>query len=150
AVLPGRRMDLAPLATIGNQIRTLNLRAAGVTDADLRTLSDFPHLTLLRIEANPITDSGLKSLASLPELDVLVLPAPRVPRAGLTVLANLPRLKRVYAWGAAAGESSYSLGRGGRPVSVILSPPAAKPGNTAPTSPAQMEAMAKLLEASNA
>jgi cytochrome b561/mono/diheme cytochrome c family protein len=150
-LMPGRRageQELAQLAPVAAQLRTLNLRNAGISDASLASIGSLPHLKLLRIEGNPVTDSGLQALRGLDELETINLGETRVTRKGLASLSRLPALQRVYAWGAAAGTESFSIPRVEGRIDVIVSAPASRPGKMAPTSASQMEAMAKLIAAS--
>ncbi len=90
--------DVAALREIGPQLRILNLRNAGVTDAQLASLRDFENLTQLRLELNPITDAGLGALSGLRRLESLNLYGTRVTNAGLASLGSLPRLREVFVW----------------------------------------------------
>ena len=93
--------DWPRLAKIAPQIRTLNLRSAGVSDADLKTIASFASLSQLRLEGNPITDAGLPALSALKGLSYLNLVETKVTDAGLGPLsAALPKLDRLYLWGA--------------------------------------------------
>jgi mono/diheme cytochrome c family protein len=90
--------DLANLARIAKQIYMLNLRSAGVTDAQLEPLGHFQNLVSLRLELNPITNAGLEHLKSLAKLAYLNLYGTKVSDAGLSALASLPNLREVFLW----------------------------------------------------
>jgi mono/diheme cytochrome c family protein/uncharacterized membrane protein len=90
--------DIADLAKIGKQIYTLNLRSAGVTDAQLEPLGRFENLVALRLELNPITNAGLERLKPLAKLAYLNLYGTKVSDAGLDALASLPNLREVFLW----------------------------------------------------
>jgi hypothetical protein len=96
-----RPMDdtyLAELAQIGHQIHSLNLRSAGVTDSQLKTVSQFDHMVKLRLELNPITDAGLANLAGLKQLQSLNLYGTKVSDAGMGSLSSLQSLREVFLW----------------------------------------------------
>ena len=96
-----RPMDdthFAELAKIGHQVHALNLRAAGVTDPQLATLSQFDHLVKLRLELNPVTDAGLAHLATLKKLESLNLYGTKISNDGIVSLASLPNLREVFLW----------------------------------------------------
>jgi hypothetical protein len=90
--------DLSELNRIGRQICALNLRDAGITDAQLATLGRFENLTQLRLERNPITDAGLGALRGLKHLESLNLYGTKIGDAGLASLVTLNRLRRVFVW----------------------------------------------------
>lgn len=90
--------DMDRLAKIGPQIRSLNLRNAGVTDAHLATIGTFRHLESLRLELNPITDAGLAALAGLESLSYLNLYGTKVSDKGIATLSKLPQLDRLFLW----------------------------------------------------
>lgn len=90
--------DLDRLAKIGPQIRSLNLRDAGVTDAHLATIGTFEHLESLRLELNPITDAGLTSLGALADLAYLNLYGTRISDKGIATLSKLGKLDRLFVW----------------------------------------------------
>ena len=150
-LMPGRRAGarkMAALAQVAAQLRTLNLRSAGISDADLASLGPLPHLKLLRIEGNTVGDAGLGALQSLNELESINLGETRVTRAGLASLATPPSLKRIYAWGTALGSENFSIRHDARRIDVIVMAPVSQPGQIAPTSPSQTAAMAHLLAVS--
>jgi cytochrome b561 len=89
---------IADLAKFGTQILNLNLRRAGLTDAELKTVAGFTNLRILRLEDNAVTDAGLKELTTLKSLNYINLSNTKVTEAGLEVIAQAPQLKRVYFW----------------------------------------------------
>jgi len=90
--------DIDALSRIARQLRVLNLRHAGVTDAHLKTLGTFDNLTHLRLERNPITDHGVAALTGLAKLEYLNLYGTRVTNASLASLTALPKLREVFVW----------------------------------------------------
>src|SRR5712671_5514108 len=87
------------LASFGPNILRLNLRHAGVTDAEVKTIAGFPNLRRLRLEENAITDAAAKDIAGLKNLTYLNLTNTKVTDAGLDRLSTLPKLSRIYVWG---------------------------------------------------
>lgn len=87
------------LARFGPNILRLNLRHAGVTDAEVRTIAGFVNLRRLRLEENAITDAAAADIARLRDLAYLNLTHTQVTDAGLEKIAALPRLSHVYVWG---------------------------------------------------
>lgn len=90
--------DLGELAKIGPQIHSLNLRDAGLTDAQLAIVGKFEHLASLRLELNPITDAGVAHLLALQQLEYLNLYGTKVSDRGAAQLARLERLRSVFVW----------------------------------------------------
>jgi len=90
---------LADLAKVGPQLIHLNLRHAGVTDAEVHTIAGFAHLRRLRLEENAITDAAAKDIAGLKDLTYLNLTNTKITDAGFAEVAALPQLKELYVWG---------------------------------------------------
>ena len=91
---------IADLAKLGPQLVELNLRHAGVTDAEVHTIGGFSHLRRLRLEENAITDAGAKEIAGLKDLTYVNLTNTKVTDAGFAQIAALPNLREFYVWGA--------------------------------------------------
>ena len=89
---------IADLAKLGPNILRLNLRRAGVTDAEIKTIATFTNLRTLRLEANPITDAGAKDIATLKAMTYLNLTNTKVTDAGFDSLSALPNLPGVYRY----------------------------------------------------
>lgn len=90
--------DLDALARIGPQLHSLNLRSAGITDAQLTKLASLKQLARLRLELNPITDAGVEQLRPLQALEYLNLYGTRIGDAGLASLDSLPNLRELFIW----------------------------------------------------
>jgi Planctomycete cytochrome C/Leucine rich repeat len=86
------------LATFGLNILRLNLRHAGVTDAEVKTMAGFSNLRRLRLEENAITDAVAEDIAGLKNLTYLNLTNTKVTDAGFAQISTLPKLSRVYVW----------------------------------------------------
>jgi hypothetical protein len=87
------------LASFGPNILRLNLRHAGITDAEVKTIAGFSNLRRLRLEENAITDAAANDIAGLKNLTYLNLTNTKVTDAGLDRLSTLPKLSRIYVWG---------------------------------------------------
>jgi Planctomycete cytochrome C/Leucine rich repeat len=87
------------LASFGPNILRLNLRHAGVTDSEVKTIAGFANLGHLRLEENAITDTAAADIADLKNLTYLNLTNTNVTDAGLNQLSTLPKLSRIYVWG---------------------------------------------------
>jgi hypothetical protein len=95
AVTPAMIDDLA---RFGPNILRLNLRRAGVTDAQIKTIAGFSNLRRLRLEDNAITDASAEDIAGLKDLTYLNLTNTQVTDAGFAQISTLPKLSRVYIW----------------------------------------------------
>jgi hypothetical protein len=95
-VTPDMIEDLARFAP---NILRLNLRHAGVTDAEVKIIAGFSNLRRLRLEENAITDAAAGEIAGLQNLTYLNLTNTKVTDAGFAQVSTLPKLSRVYVWG---------------------------------------------------
>jgi hypothetical protein len=87
------------LARFGPNILRLNLRHAGVTDAEVKIIASLSNLRRLRLEENAITDTAAADIADLTTLTYLNLTNTNVTDAGLEQISTLPKLSRLYVWG---------------------------------------------------
>ena len=87
------------LASFGSNILRLNLRRAGITDSEVKTIAGFPNLRRLRLEENAITDTAAADIAGLTNLTYLNLTKTKVTDAGLDQVSTLPKLSHLYVWG---------------------------------------------------
>jgi len=87
------------LASFAPNVLRLNLRHAGVTDSEVKTIAGFSNLRRLRLEENAITDAAASEIAGLKNLTYLNLTNTNVTDAGLDEVSRLPKLSRVYVWG---------------------------------------------------
>src|SRR6185312_12980626 len=81
---------IADLAKLGPQLIDLNLRHAGITDAEVHTIAGFTHLRRLRLEENAISDAAAKDLANLKDLTYVNLTNTKITDAGFAQIATLP------------------------------------------------------------
>ena len=111
AFVKGQHIDPArfdSLLEIKDQVVDLNLRAAGLTDAQLRVIGQLTNLEHLRIELNDITDAGIQNLAGLDALRSLNLYGTRVTDASIVTLAHLKSLRDVYLFRTAVTDTAVS------------------------------------------
>lgn len=126
--------DFEALKKIGPQIRSLNLRGAGVTDADLKTIAGFANLSQLRLEENEVTDQGLSALTALKGLTYLNLVETKATDAGLAQLSGgLPRLNRLYVWGAGVTQAGVDKVKADHKDAVVYA--GLKPTDVPPIEP---------------
>lgn len=90
--------DLAKLASLGPNLRWLDLAGTAVTDAGIAKLAAMPNLTRLHLERTAVTDAGLAHLTGLSDLEYLNLYGTGVTDAGLDQLQSIPKLKQIYVW----------------------------------------------------
>lgn len=86
---------MASIQSLPN-LHAIELRDAGATDDDLKSLSELTDLRSIEISDNPIADLGLKHLANLRKVEVLLMNNTQITDVGLGMLRNLnPRLLRI-------------------------------------------------------
>ena len=111
--------DLDRLAKLSRQVRKLNLRHAGLTDAQMKSLGAFENLTVLRLDDDAITDAGLPPLLGLKNLESVNLVGTKVTDTGVASLTALPKLQRVYVWGSAATKAGAQKLAAAHPKLVV-------------------------------
>jgi uncharacterized membrane protein len=89
-----RVRDLQPLK---GHIIWLDLKNAGLKDADIVLVNEFKNLHKLNLSNNPLTDEGLKSLTSLDYLQSINLTGTLITERSLASM-KFKELKSVYAW----------------------------------------------------
>lgn len=109
------KTQLDALAKLGPQVHSLNLRSAGVVDAQLVTIGKFEHLVNLRLELNPVTDAGVVALAGLGSLQSLNLYGTRVTDRSVRTLALFKQLQRLYLWQTGVTPSGLAALQRSRP-----------------------------------
>jgi uncharacterized membrane protein len=97
--------QLSRLATLGPNLRWLDLAGTAVTDAGLGQLSSMPNLTRLHLERTAVTDVGAEAIATnntssgaFAGLEYLNLYGTQLSDTGLEMLQKLPRLRQLYLW----------------------------------------------------
>jgi hypothetical protein len=83
------------LLPLKDQLAQLDLGRTVITDAALKTLSQFPHLAVLDLRQTKITDAGLAALSALKKLQTLNLYGTEITDAGLKHLVGIKSLKQV-------------------------------------------------------
>ena len=86
------------LAKIGPSVAFLDLANSGITDRQLKMLSDFTNLQRLHLERTPITDAGLSALSSCQHLSYVNVYGTAITDAGLAALRPLKQLDELYVW----------------------------------------------------
>lgn len=77
-----------------SQIESLHIRGAGITDEDLKLISErMPNLRVLNLTRNPVSDDGLNVLAEMHQLEQLTLSRTKITGNGLKLLASLKKIR---------------------------------------------------------
>jgi len=90
--------DVALLAEVAEQVYSLNLAKAQVSDQGLAVLSQLKNLAKLHLENSSVADSGLSHLSGLASLRYLNLYGTGISDAGLKPLGGLKQLQKLYVW----------------------------------------------------
>lgn len=96
---------VAALLPLKDHIAQLDLGRTAITDASLKTVSQFSRLAALDLRQTKVTDAGLEALSGLKKLQTLNLYGTEVTDAGLAHLAGIKSLKQVFLWGSKATEA---------------------------------------------
>ncbi|HSB92962.1 MAG TPA: DUF2231 domain-containing protein [Flavitalea sp.] len=104
------RMDASPDSTqnsfstrlrylhgLKDHIIWLDIKNAGLKDADMVMLNEFKNLQKLNLSYNPVTDAGLRSLTAMDYLQSINLTGTMITEKSLASL-NFKDLKSVYGW----------------------------------------------------
>jgi uncharacterized membrane protein len=89
---------LESLKGVKDQLVILNLSKMPVTDADLKTISQFRNLEKLNLNFTDLTGSGLNELKSLGKLESLSLSGTAVTDQDVESVLSLPELKELFIW----------------------------------------------------
>jgi Planctomycete cytochrome C/Leucine Rich repeat len=100
---------VASLTPLGSHISQLDLGRTVITDAALKTLSEFSRLSVLDLRQTKITDAGLAALSSLKNLQTLNLYGTEITDAGLKSLAAIKSLKQVTLFQTKATPAGVKL-----------------------------------------
>ena len=95
---PATDDDLALLAGVAEQVYSLNLAKAQISDQGLAALAQLKNLSKLHLENSSVADSGLAHLSGLTRLEYLNLYGTSITDAGLEQLADLKHLRNLYVW----------------------------------------------------
>ena len=127
--------QLQELASLKEQIVSLNLDKMPVTDHDLPYIAVLHNLRRLNLDFTRITGAGLSTLTRLPHLQNLSLSGTRINSRDLDQLAGISSLRKLYLWktGIAAGtleklrqrrkDLELITGFNGDTVRIKLNPP---------------------------
>ncbi|MFT5413299.1 MAG: hypothetical protein ACI9NC_006053 [Verrucomicrobiales bacterium] len=89
---------LANLASLAENVHSLDLNRTKITDDDLKILSGMSNLRILHLQRTKITDAALPHLSGLGQLESLNLYNTKVSDAGLPELKKLTSLQKIYLW----------------------------------------------------
>ncbi|MFS4417511.1 c-type cytochrome domain-containing protein [Maribacter sp. 2307ULW6-5] len=95
--------DLQSLLPIKDNLARLDLGGTEVTDKALEDLSQFPHLTVLKLDHTAVTGSTVQALASLRYLKTLNLAGSAFEPEHLPTLKTLPGLTKVFLYNTKVG-----------------------------------------------
>ncbi len=95
---PATDADLALLTDVADQIYSLNLAKAKVSDEGLAMLTQLKNLTQLHLENSSVTDAALEHLRGSERLQYLNLYGTGVTDAGVKHLEGLKYLRKLYVW----------------------------------------------------
>lgn len=127
--------QLKELAPIKKQVVSLDLSKMPVTDADLKTISQFENLRRLYLNFTGITGATLQDLQKLKFLRTLSISGTRVGAQQLEQIKNFPKLKTVYVWNIPVDTATlkqlqlnaksirFETGFRGDTITLELSPP---------------------------
>lgn len=98
--------DLAELNSIAKQIVSIDLGNSTVSDADMKALSDFPHLQKLHLQNISIGDEGVHHLRNLRYLEVLNLSGTNITGKSLNEISTWKNLKKLYIYNTSVDQGS--------------------------------------------
>lgn len=90
--------DFKGLLAIKNNIARLDLGSTQVTDALVAKLSQFPNLTVLKLDDTAVTGSTIEVLASLDYLKSINLTGSQFDAVFLEKLSDFPNLQQVFLY----------------------------------------------------
>jgi uncharacterized membrane protein len=98
--------DLAELNSISKQVVSIDLGNSTVTEADMKALSEFPHLQKLHLQNISIGDGGLQYLRNLRFLEVLNLSGTNITGKALNEISGWKNLKKLYIYNTSVDQAS--------------------------------------------
>ena len=98
--------DLTELNSISKQIVSIDLGNSTVSSADMKALSDFPHLQRLHLQNVSIGDDGLQYLRGLRFLEVLNLSGTNITEKALKEISGWKNLKKLYIYNTNVDQNS--------------------------------------------
>ena len=100
---------LDALSKIQDNILWLSLENSGLSDEELKIISNFKNVQLLSIPKNDISDNGIKALSTLKALKSLNVYSTNVDYEGVSSLLTLPELKKIYVWKTGLDQKEITL-----------------------------------------
>lgn len=97
---------ITALLPLKEHLAHLDLGRTAITDAALKTLGQFPRLTVLDLRQTKVTDAGLEGLTALKKLRTLNLFGTEVTDAGVKQLAAIKSLKEVSLYNTKATDAA--------------------------------------------
>jgi mono/diheme cytochrome c family protein/uncharacterized membrane protein len=92
------RKTLEELLKVKQQLVVLNLGNMPVTDADMKTISQFINLEKLVLNNSLVTNNALKEMSKLKSLRSLSLAGTQIDKNAAPSLSKLDSLKEVFIW----------------------------------------------------
>jgi len=92
------RKKLEELVKVKQQLVVLNLGNMPVTDADMKTISQFSNLEKLVLNNSMITNSALNDIKKLKSLQSLSLAGTQIDKNAATSFSQFDSLKEVFIW----------------------------------------------------
>jgi Leucine-rich repeat (LRR) protein len=87
--------ELLPKLRTSSQLVRLDLASTGLKDADLKAISQIPHLLTLDLRDNAITDQGFSELAKSPSLTDVWLSGTRLTPRCIETIQKMPHLRTI-------------------------------------------------------
>jgi hypothetical protein len=101
--------DLDALIPISDQILSMDLTYAGITDKGILTLSKFENLRKLNLEGNTgVTAAGVANLKNLKNLSYLNLVRTKLNDEVVDVLISMENLREIYLFDTGLNQESIS------------------------------------------
>ena len=92
------RKKLEELLKVKQQLVVLNLGNMPVTDADMKTINQFPNLEKLILNNSLITNNALSEIKKLKSLRSLSLAGTQIDKNAVPFVLQLDSLKEVFIW----------------------------------------------------
>src|SRR5690606_26796881 len=85
------------------------------TDADMKALSEFPHLQKLHLQNISISDNGVQYLRGLRYLEVLNLSGTNITEKSVNEISGWKNLKKLYIYNTNVSAASIDASRKSNP-----------------------------------
>ncbi|HEX6226210.1 MAG TPA: FN3 associated domain-containing protein [Chryseolinea sp.] len=107
--------DLKELTGVSQQVVSIDLGNSTASDADLKALTEFPHLQKLHLQNLSITDDMLQYLRGLRYLEVLNLSGTNISGKALDEISKWKNLKKLYIYNTPVEPGAIQSLRRGNP-----------------------------------